>query len=148
MTTAFDFRPAANRFGVGFDRLINVLEAVASEAAATVNGNGYPPYNIERVADDQFRITLALAGFGREDIDVNVTDGVLVIKAAQKNDAPSGEVEVLYRGIATRAFERTFKLADYVEVKSASLDNGLLRIELAREVPEAKKPRKIDIAAA
>lgn len=146
MTTAFDFRPAANRFGVGFDRLINVLETVASEAAATVNGNGYPPYNIERVAEDQFRITLALAGFARQDIDVNVTDGVLVIKAAQKDEQPSGEV--LYRGIAARAFERTFKLADYVEVKSASLDNGLLRIELAREVPEAKKPRKIDIAAA
>jgi molecular chaperone IbpA len=141
--TSFDI-PAASRIVIGFDRFLKVLEKATSEAASNVGG--YPPYNIERVGDDLYRITLALAGFTRSDVDINVTDGVLVIKGEQKDEAADGEV--LYRGIATRAFERTFKLADYVEVKSASFDNGLLRIELAREVPEAKKPRKIDIEAA
>lgn len=140
---SFDF-PAANRVGIGFDRFIKLLEGAASEAAANVSS--YPPYNIERLGEDQYRITLALAGFSPKDVSINVTDGVLRVKGENKDDGTVGEV--LFRGIAMRAFERVFKLADYVEVKSATFDNGMLRIELMREVPESKKPRKIEINVA
>jgi len=140
---AFDL-PAANRIGIGFDRFFKALESAASEAASNVGG--YPPYNIERSGDDQYLITLALAGFSSKDVEINVADGVLRIKGEIKDDSAVGEV--LYRGIATRAFERVFKLADYVEVKSATFDNGMLRIYLLREVPESKKARKIEIGVA
>jgi molecular chaperone IbpA len=132
----------ASRFVIGIDRFIKLLDRATSDEAS-VNA-GYPPHNIERLGEDQYRITLALAGFKRDDVEITVTNGLLEIKGEQKNQASTSEI--LYRGIAARAFEKSFKLADYVEVKSASFEHGLLQIDLVREVPEAKKPRRIDIS--
>ena len=135
----FDFSPLS-RFAIGFDRLPSMLDA-AERAAGAVDG--YPPYNIARTGGNSYRITLAVAGFGPDDINVEVRDGTLTV--AGKAAAENGEVKYLHRGIAGRAFERRFQLADYVEVTGAELDNGLLVIDLARELPEALKPRRIEI---
>ena len=129
---------------VGFDRMANMIDS----AARLDGAQGYPPYNIERVADDEFAIEIAVAGFGEEDLDIETKDGLLTVagrKAPAGDDAP--EREFLHRGIAERGFLRRFQLADHVIVTGAELRNGLLRIELHRELPEAKKPRKIEIGA-
>ncbi|MEO0607891.1 MAG: Hsp20 family protein [Pseudomonadota bacterium] len=129
---------------VGFDRMANMIDS----AARLDGAQGYPPYNIERVADDEFAIEIAVAGFGEEDLDIETKDGLLTVagrKAGPSEDAP--EREFLHRGIAERGFLRRFQLADHVIVTGAELRNGLLRVELVRELPEAKKPRKIEIGA-
>ena len=132
------------RTSVGFDRMANMLDALTRSEG----GGGYPPYNIERVADDEFAIEIAVAGFGEDDLDIETKDGLLTVagrKTPPSDDAP--EREFLHRGIAERGFLRRFQLADHVIVTGAELRNGLLRIELLRELPEAKKPRKIEIGA-
>lgn len=134
----FDFSPLY-RSAVGFDRMMSLLDAAQKSATAET----YPPYNIEKTGEDAYQITVAVAGFGPEDLDVEVRDGQLVIigKGAPESDG----VAYLHRGIAKRAFERRFQLADHVEVKDADLRAGLLVIDLVREIPEAMKPRKVDI---
>ncbi|MEO1642741.1 MAG: Hsp20 family protein [Pseudomonadota bacterium] len=128
---------------VGFDRMANMID----NAARLDGAQGYPPYNIERVADDEFAIEIAVAGFGEEDLDIETKDGLLTV-AGRKAPAEDGEErEFLHRGIAERGFLRRFQLADHVIVTGAELRNGLLRIDLLRELPEAKKPRKIEIGA-
>jgi len=132
------------RATVGFDRLASLLDGVnrADEQAFS-----YPPYNIEKLGEDQYRISMAVAGFAESDLDITVKEGSLVVtgkKAKTENEA-SGNF--LYRGIAQRAFERRFDLADHIKVTGASLANGLLHIELVREIPETLKPRSIKIEA-
>ena len=134
----FDFSPLY-RSAVGFDRIMNVLDTAQKNGAADV----YPPYNIEKTSEDSYQITLAVAGFRSADLDVEVRDGQLVIVG--KGDSEEQDNQFLHRGIARRAFERRFQLADHVEVKSADLVDGLLKVDLEREIPEAMKPRKIDI---
>ena len=134
----FDFSPLY-RSAVGFDRLMNVLDA----AQKNVPADSYPPYNIEKTGEDSYQITVAVAGFGPSDLDVEVRDGQLVIVG--KGAAEEQDNQFLHRGIARRAFERRFQLADHVEVRAADLVDGLLKVDLVREIPEAMKPRKIDI---
>lgn len=126
---------------VGFDRMASMIDA----AARLDGAQGYPPYNIERVDDDAFRIELAVAGFSDADLDIDTEDGLLTVtgKKTPRDDAP--EREFLHRGIAERGFVRRFQLADHVIVTGAHLEHGLLRIDLVRELPEAKKPRRIAI---
>ncbi len=131
----FDFAPLW-RSSIGFDRLIDLVDA-----AQRSNEETYPPYNIERVAEDRYQISLALAGFSPSDVSVTAEQNVVTIEG-RKNEEKR---EYLYHGISARAFKRQFSLADHVEVKNASFDNGVLRIDLVREVPEAMKPRKIAI---
>jgi len=142
MRTALDFSPLY-RSTVGFDRLFDMLDGTLGAAeAASAN---WPPYNIEKLGDDQYRITMAVAGFTPDEIELVQQENTLLV-AGRKHPEPEG-VQVLHRGIATRSFRQTFNLADYVKVSGASLDNGLLTIELKREVPEAMKPRRIEIGA-
>jgi len=131
----FDFTPLW-RSSIGFDRLIDLVDA-----AQRSNEETYPPYNIERVADDRYQISLALAGFSPSDVNVTAEQNVVTIEGRKSEE----KREYLYHGISARAFKRQFSLADHVEVKNASFDNGILRIDLVREVPEAMKPRKITI---
>ena len=135
----FDFSPY-RRSTVGFDRLFDFLEN-----AARADQDNYPPFDIEKVTDDQYRITLAVAGFRRDEIDITALQNMLVI-SGRKAENRNRDGNFLHMGIATRAFERRFELADFVRVTSADLADGLLTIELLREVPEAMKPRKIDIS--
>lgn len=137
----FDFSPLF-RSAIGFDRLPSLIDTAMR---SDVSVGAYPPYNIEKVADDSYRVTLAVAGFAAEDLDVEVRDSLLVVKGAK----PDGERKAAYlhRGIAARAFERRFQLAEHVEVRGAGLDNGLLTVDLVREVPEALKPRRIEVKA-
>lgn len=128
------------RSTVGFDRLGRLLESAMTGDDVS---NGYPPYNIEKLGDDAYRITMAVAGFGPEDIEITAQPGSLVVTGKARKDADEGQF--LYRGIAGRAFERRFQLADYIKVTGATLVNGLLHVELAREIPEAMKPRSIRI---
>ncbi|MDE2184320.1 MAG: Hsp20 family protein [Alphaproteobacteria bacterium] len=137
---AFDFSPLF-RSTVGFDRLFDLMDSYAEQSA------GYPPYNIERTDENNYRITLAVAGFAEKDLDVQVREGVLTV-TGQRDEAPKPEGKgYLYQGIAGRAFERRFQLAEHVEVKSAKLENGLLHIVLERLIPEEKKPRRVAINA-
>jgi molecular chaperone IbpA len=132
---------------VGFDRLAGMMD----RATRLDGGQGYPPYNIERLGEDTFRIELAVAGFGEDDLEIETEEGLLTVtgRKAGVEDEDSGEArEFLHRGIAERGFLRRFQLADHVIVTGAELVNGLLRIELVRELPEAKKPRKIAIGQA
>ncbi|HEX2539137.1 MAG TPA: Hsp20 family protein [Pseudolabrys sp.] len=132
----FDLAPLY-RSTVGFDRLFSMLDGFESAP-------GYPPYNIERTGENDYRITIAVAGFAEGDLSIEAKDNTLTVKGAkQTKDEQTGEV--LYQGIAARAFERVFQLADYVVVKAAKLENGLLHVDLVREIPEAKKPRQIPI---
>jgi molecular chaperone IbpA len=140
MRTNFDFTPYRSST-VGFDRLFDLLEANAR--AETEN---YPPFDIEQQGDDHYRITLAVAGFRPDEIDVVAQNNQLTVTGRREDDGDSGRY--LHRGIATRAFERRFQLADFVAVQNASFDSGLLRISLRREIPEAMRPRKIEISAA
>lgn len=135
---SIDFTPLY-RNSVGFDRLASLVDnAMRSDSSA----GGYPPYNIESLDDNHYAITLAVAGFTQDEIDINVEKGVLTVRGKKEKDESRN---YLYQGIAYRTFERKFNLADYVEVKGASLDNGLLNIDLVKEIPEAMKPRKIEI---
>ncbi|MFL5531937.1 MAG: Hsp20 family protein [Gemmatimonadales bacterium] len=143
MRTALDFSPLY-RSTVGFDRLFNLLDSTLGAADAT--SANWPPYNIEKLGDDHYRITMAVAGFAPNEINLVQQENTLLVEA-RKHPEPEG-VQVLYRGIATRSFRQTFNLADYVKVSGANLENGLLVIDLAREVPEAMKPRRIEIAGA
>lgn len=127
---------------VGFDRMFSLLD----QAAET--GNGYPPYNIERTGDDEYRITMAVAGFGENDLKVEVKENTLIVSGEKAAGEEETKGDFLYQGIAARAFERRFRLADFVEVKDARLENGLLHLELKRELPEAMKPRTIKISTA
>lgn len=142
---AFDFSPLF-RSTVGFDRVFQLLDSVSNEAA--VNGNGYPPYNIEKSGDNGYRITIAVAGFTDKDIEIVQQENSLRVagKIADRDGNANGAA-FLHRGIAARAFERRFEVADHVRVTGAALENGLLHIDLVREVPEEKKPRVIPIAA-
>jgi len=138
-----DFSPLY-RSTVGFDRLFTMLDSLGQPEAA----QSYPPYNIERTGENSYRISMAVAGFAESDIAIEAHRNVLSIKG-ERNDQGNGEgSEVLYRGIAARTFERRFQLADHVEVNGATLKNGLLHIDLQRNVPEEMKPRKIEIVAA
>ena len=141
MRTAIDFSPLY-RSTVGFDRLFDMLDG-ATRAAEPASAN-WPPYNIERFGEDQYRITMAVAGFTPDEIELVQQENTLLV-AGRKHPEPEG-VQVLHRGIANRAFRQTFNLADYVKVSGANLENGLLVIDLVREVPEAMKPRRIEIA--
>lgn len=133
---SIDFSPLY-RSAIGFDRLANLIESAAS------NGNaGYPPYNIEQLGDNDYRISMAVAGFTQGELELSFQENLLTVKGNKQADT---ERHYLYQGIAERGFERRFQLADYVRVKGADLKNGLLHIDLAREVPEAMKPRKIEI---
>lgn len=139
----FDFSPFY-RSTVGFDRLFSMLDTLGQPDA----GQSYPPYNIERTGEDAYRITMAVAGFDESEIAIETNQNVLSVKAEKAADDKADEREFLYRGIAARSFERRFQLADHVLVTGAALKNGLLHVELKREIPEALKPRKIAIAAA
>ncbi|KIZ48216.1 MULTISPECIES: Hsp20 family protein [Rhodopseudomonas] len=139
----FDLTPFY-RSTVGFDRLFSLLDQASGDGASP----GYPPYNIERSGENDYRITVAVSGFSQDELSIVAKENTLTIKGEKAaNDAGSKGGEVLYRGIAARAFERAFQLADYVTVKNASLENGLLHVDLVREIPEAKKPRSIPISA-
>src|SRR5215813_14833212 len=127
------------RSTVGFDRLFSMLDRVAG---GEQNAPTYPPYNIERTGENAYRITLAVAGFGENELSVEAKENTLTIKGEKQTKDEKNSGEVLYQGIAARAFERVFQLADYVQVKGAALENGLLHVDLVREIPEAKKPRQ------
>ena len=135
---SFDFTPLF-RSAIGFDRLTNALE----NAYRTDNNSGYPPYNIELLEENHYRISLAVAGFKEDDLDIEIKNGRLTVSGAQKDG--SEDKQYLHHGIANRNFERSYQLADYVSVKDAELKDGLLHIDLVREIPEAMKPRKIAI---
>jgi molecular chaperone IbpA len=137
---SFDLSPLF-RSSVGFDHLDKLFDAAFREASRDVS---YPPYNIAKTGTDKYRITMAVAGFAEKDLDLTVHDNVLSVKGRIKENGP--QVEYLHRGIAQRAFEHKFQLADHVRVVGASLVNGLLDVELERVVPEEMKPRKIEIA--
>ncbi|MDE1157733.1 MAG: Hsp20 family protein [Neorhizobium sp.] len=137
-----DFSPLY-RSTVGFDRLFNLLDnrGLADQTPS------YPPYNIERTGENTYRITMAVAGFDETELSIEAHAHVLTVKGEKSDDDGAAASEYLYRGIAKRAFERRFQLADHVEVQAASLKNGLLHIDLLRNIPEAMKPRRIAIAA-
>ena len=136
----FDLAPLY-RSTIGFDRLFSMLDQVAGYDGAP----SYPPYNIERTGENAYRITLAVAGFADADLSLETKQNTLTIKGEKQAKTDEKTGEVLYQGIAARAFGRVFQLADHVQVKGANLENGLLHVELVREIPEAKKPRQIAI---
>lgn len=135
----FDLTPFY-RSTVGFDRLFSMLDQVSDSSP------GYPPYNIERTGENTYRISVAVSGFSESELSIVAKENALTIKGEKvANENAKEQPEVLYRGIASRAFERVFQLADHVQVKNASLEDGLLHVDLVREIPEAKKPRSIPI---
>ncbi len=140
--TTFDFSPLY-RTSVGFDR----LAALMNSATRQDQGNAYPPYNIRTMGEDHYQITMAVAGFSEDDIDITTEQSRLLV-TGNRADEKEEQGEYLHRGIATRSFERRFNLADHVKVVSANLENGLLHIDLERELPEAMKPRTIKIGKA
>lgn len=142
MRTNFDFSPY-RRSTVGFDRLFDMLET----GVRTDFGDGFPPYDLEKVSEDSYRITLAVAGFRPDEIEITAQQNQLLVSGRKADEAGSDQGRYLHRGIANRAFERRFQLADFIEVQSARFDNGLLTIALKREIPEAMKPRRIEIGA-
>jgi molecular chaperone IbpA len=135
----FDLTPFY-RSTVGFDRLFNLLDQTSAESAP-----GYPPYNIERTGDNDYRVSVAVAGFAESELNIELKENTLTIKGEKQAKTEEKSGEVLYQGIAARAFERVFQLADFVQVKGAALENGLLHVDLVRVIPEAKKPRQIPI---
>jgi len=137
--TTIDFSPLF-RSMIGFDRFSNALEtAYRSEPG------GYPPYNVEVSGENDYRVTMAVAGFADKDLTIEVKENILTVSGARGDEEETAETRYLYRGIANRSFERKFQLADYVRVVDARLENGLLHVDLRREVPEAMKPRKVEI---
>jgi len=137
----FDLAPLY-RSTVGFDRLFSLFDNLNSPDVATPS---YPPYNIERTGDNAYRISVAVAGFSEPELSIVAKENTLTIRGEKQTKTDETQGETLYQGIAARAFERVFQLADHVEVKGASLENGLLHVDLVREVPEAMKPRRIQI---
>jgi molecular chaperone IbpA len=138
--TTFDFAPLF-RTSIGYDRLASLMNS----AHRGESGNGFPPYNIQKAGEDKYRITMAVAGFGEGDLSITTENNKLTVAGTRNEEKETEENAYLYRGIATRSFERRFNLADHVKVSGARLDNGLLHIELEREIPEAMKPRQIEI---
>lgn len=139
--TSFDFSPLY-RSAIGFDHLASLLDSINnSDRSAT----SYPPYNIELVKDDNYRITMAVAGFGEDDINVEVENNTLTVSSQRQEEGGDNSRNYLHRGIAERNFRRQFKLADHIKVTGANMANGLLHIDLVREIPEAMKPRQIAI---
>jgi molecular chaperone IbpA len=139
--STFDLTPLF-RSTVGFDRMMSLLDS-----AGRTDEQAYPPYNIEKIGEDAYRVTMAVAGFGEEDLSIVAQGNSLVIAGKQKREDKKADA-YLYRGIAGRAFERRFQLADHIKVTGAELANGLLHVDLVREVPEAMKPRSIKVTAA
>ncbi|RYG85090.1 MAG: Hsp20 family protein [Alphaproteobacteria bacterium] len=139
----FDFTPF-RRSTIGFDRLFDLLEASARQSAS----ENYPPFNLERVAEDRYRITLAVAGFKSDEIDITAQQNLLMVTGRKAGENENNQGAYLHLGIANRSFERRFELADFVRVERADLADGLLVIELVREVPEAMKPKKIAVNGA
>ncbi len=137
----FDFAPL-HRATIGFDQIADLMDRVMTNDGPQQT---YPPYNIEKTADDAYRISIAVAGFAEADLDVEVKENALIVSAGKADEAE--QRSYLHRGIATRAFERRFHLADHVRVTGASHVDGMLHIDLQREIPEALKPRRIDIAS-
>lgn len=135
--TTYDFTPLF-RTAIGFDRLANALES-----ANRADAGGYPPYNIESTGEDKYRISLAVAGFSADELDLEVKENMLTVSGNKDSDV--ADRNYLHRGIATRDFQRSYQLADYVRVDGADLKDGLLHIDLVREIPEAMKPRRIAI---
>jgi len=140
MRTQFDFTPY-RRSTVGFDRLFDFLE----NASRSDQGDNYPPFDIEKLSDDRYRITVAVAGFKSNELDITARQNLLVI-TGRKAENRNKDGNFLHMGIATRAFERRFELADFVRVEAANLQDGLLVVDLLREIPDAMKPRKIEIS--
>ncbi len=140
MRSAFDFAPY-RRSTVGFDRLFDMLEN-SNPAQGQEN---YPPFDLIRLGENDYRIELAVAGFKPDEIDITAQQNVLLVTGRKKEESGEKENNYIYRGIATRSFERRFALADHIQVKGANMKDGLLAIELVREIPEAMKPRKISI---
>ncbi len=138
---SFDLSPLF-RTSVGFDRMARMMDAMAQDASPS-----YPPYNIEKLGEDSYRITMAVAGFGDDNLSIEVKENQLRVTGRLEKDEEEAERQFLHRGIAERAFERRFSLADHIKVKDATLENGLLHIDLEREVPEEAKPRQIPIGA-
>ncbi|HEX3882511.1 MAG TPA: Hsp20 family protein [Stellaceae bacterium] len=139
--TSFDFSPLF-RSTIGFDRFARMVDAASRVDGTAVS---YPPYNIEKTGEDAYRLTMAVAGFAENELDVTVHEGTLIVSGKGQDKDEDGRY--LHRGIARRAFERRFTLSDYMKVSGASLETGLLHVDLVREVPEAAKPRQIKIGA-
>ncbi len=140
MRSAFDFSPY-RRSSVGFDRLFDMLE----NSSLGQNGENYPPFDLIKLDDNSYRIEIAVAGFGRDEIEVTAQQNVLIVRGQKVED---DGVNYVHRGIANRTFERRFALADHIQVRGADLKDGMLSLELVREIPEAMKPRKIEIGGA
>ena len=140
MRTALDFSPFY-RSSIGFDRVFNLLENASRPHAV----DSWPPYDIARTDENSYRVTVAVAGFSQDDLEISYEPNLLIITGDRKEN---GDADYLHRGLAAKSFIRRFELADHVKVSGASLVNGLLTIDLVREVPEAMKPRRIDIATA
>ena len=138
----YDFTPLYRTI-VGFDNLSRTIETALAQGDEQV---GYPPYDIEKLDKDRYRVTMAVAGFAEQDLEIVVVDTALIVKGKSAKESADPQIAVLHRGIARRAFERRFNLADHVRVVGARLAHGLLTIELQRDVPEALKPRRIEIA--
>lgn len=136
-----DLSPLYRSF-IGFDHLASLLDS----ANRTEKSNGYPPYNIESVSEDKYRITMAIAGFSENELEIQSEQNTLIVKGIKAADDKAAQKKFLYQGIAERNFERRFQLGDYIKVLGAEMENGLLHIELEREIPEALKPRKIEIS--
>ena len=139
MRSAFDFTPY-RRSTVGFDRLFDMLENSSGNG-----GENYPPFDLIKTGENDYRIDLAVAGFRADEIDITAQQNVLIVTGKKKEEDSDRGSDFIYRGIATRSFERRFALADHIQVKAADMKDGLLSIDLVREIPEAMKPRKIDI---
>lgn len=142
MRSAFDFSPY-RRSTVGFDRLFDMIEN--SEGAQTQEN--YPPFDLIKLTDNDYRIVLAVAGFKSDEIDITAQQNVLIVSGRKNEESEERGKDYIYRGIANRSFERRFALADHIQVRGADLKDGLLAIELVREIPESMKPRKIDIGS-
>ena len=140
MRSAFDFAPF-RRSTVGFDRLFDMLE----NSNMGQSQENYPPFDLIKLGDNDYRIELAVAGFKADEIDITAQQNVLIVSGKKKEESESKSSDYIYRGIATRSFERRFALADHIQVRGADLKDGLLAIELVREIPEAMRPRKINI---
>ena len=140
MRSAFDFAPY-RRSTVGFDRLFDMLE----NSSLGQGGENYPPFDLIKLGDNDYRIELAVAGFKPDELDITAQENVLIVSGRKKDEGDEQASNYIYRGIATRSFERRFALADHIQVKGADMRDGLLAIELVREIPEAMKPKKISI---
>ena len=140
MRTAFDFAPY-RRSTVGFDRLFDMLE----NSSFGNGGENYPPFDLIKTGENDYRIELAVAGFAADEIDITAQQNVLIVLGSKKEENETKGSDYIYRGIANRSFERRFALADHIQVKGADMKDGMLQIELVREIPEAMKPRKIAV---